>query len=341
MKYLAQTAVIVALFVVAACDDREGAAQSAHPTWEATASPVISDDQLRARTKQIDDAVGPALPIKTRFPGVAMDALPASFDWRTDAAHLSAACADSLNEIANQGDCGNGWAMAPAAVMTDRICIHSNGTRTGKAHHLSTQDVSSCCKFFNAWGSCGQICDGGLPAGAFKYWAESGVVTGMGYGDKSRCYSNQLPPAPPPAAAAVAEPQWSGPQCNKTCENPELEWGKDKHFGNESYHVYGEKNMKAEIFSKGPIASFIYVFNDFNSYKTGVYIPQKGAPFAGSTTVKILGWGTSAGGVPFWTCANSWGAAWGEDGFFRILRGNNTCSIEASINGPCAGTPRL
>ncbi len=34
-------------------------------------------------------------------------------------------------------------------------------------------------------------------------------------------------------------------------------------------------------------------------------------------------------GVPYWLCHNSWGPGFGEDGFFRILHGADTCTIES------------
>jgi aminopeptidase C len=37
---------------------------------------------------------------------------------------------------------------------------------------------------------------------------------------------------------------------------------------------------------------------------------------------------TTGSPVPYWLVANSWNNDWGEDGFFRIIRGVDECGIE-------------
>lgn len=61
-------------------------------------------------------------------------------------------------------------------------------------------------------------------------------------------------------------------------------------------------------------------------FGTGIY--QEGSShYVGWHAVKIIGWGVG-NGVPYWLCANSWNAEWGDRGFFKILRGSNECLLE-------------
>lgn len=57
--------------------------------------------------------------------------------------------------------------------------------------------------------------------------------------------------------------------------------------------------------------------------------------YEGGHAVKIVGWGVE-NDVKYWLIANSWNERWGENGYFRILRGVDEVGIESNID---AGLP--
>jgi len=77
----------------------------------------------------------------------------------------------------------------------------------------------------------------------------------------------------------------------------------------------------------GPVEVLFNVYSDFRTYKGGVYKKSPTAILSGGHAVKMLGWGVE-NGTPYWLCANSWGPSWGDNGFFKILRGVDECGIE-------------
>lgn len=59
--------------------------------------------------------------------------------------------------------------------------------------------------------------------------------------------------------------------------------------------------------------------------------------------VLVVGFGLeidpySGKGIPYWKLQNSWGPHWGEDGYFRVIRGINEIAIEHS---PVEGEAKL
>ena len=51
-----------------------------------------------------------------------------------------------------------------------------------------------------------------------------------------------------------------------------LKYSKDKHFGDKTYWISGEYNMKKEIYLNGPVEGSFVVYSDFLNYKSGKFL---------------------------------------------------------------------
>lgn len=236
----------------------------------------------------------------------------------------------TLNEVRDQGSCGSCWAFGAVEAMTDRYCIQSNGT---KHFHFSAEDLLSCCPV------CGLGCNGGMPSLAWEYWKHFGIVSGGSYNSSQGCRPYEIPPCEHhvPGNRMPCSGEGKTPKCIKTCENDYTsEYKKDKHYGKHVYSVRGgEDHIRAEIYKNGPVEGAFTVYSDLLSYKSGVYKHIQGDALGGHA-IKIMGWGVEKGNK-YWLIANSWNSDWGENGFFKILRGEDHCGIESSI---VAGEPK-
>lgn len=94
--------------------------------------------------------------------------------------------------------------------------------------------------------------------------------------------------------------------------------------------------IQNEIMTNGPVEGAFTVYEDFINYKEGVYKHVTGKALGGHA-IRILGWGVEDE-TPYWLIANSWNTDWGNNGYFKILRGENHCGIEAEIS---AGIPKF
>lgn len=126
------------------------------------------------------------------------------------------------------------------------------------------------------------------------------------------------------------------PKCVKKCQDSyPVEYKKDKRFGKSSYSVSrNQKQIQTEIMTNGPVEGAFTVYEDLINYKDGVYQHVTGKVLGGHA-IRILGWGVE-NDTPYWLIANSWNTDWGNNGYFKILRGQDHCGIESEIS---AGLP--
>eukprot|EP00455_Lapot_gusevi_P036500 TRINITY_DN4062_c0_g1_i7.p1 TRINITY_DN4062_c0_g1~~TRINITY_DN4062_c0_g1_i7.p1 ORF type:complete len:526 (+),score=195.00 TRINITY_DN4062_c0_g1_i7:56-1579(+) len=229
--------------------------------------------------------------------------IPDHFDWR------NVNGVNYVSPVRDQGNCGSCYAFASMATLEARIRILSNNTQQPI---LSPQHAVSCSQY-------SQGCDGGFPyLVAGKYGMDFGIL-------EEECY--------PYASASGVSPA----KCQETsvCAKPVRHYTATYSYIGGYYGASTVELMQQEIMANGPIAVSFEVYPDFTHYTSGVY-KHTGLlgfnPFVITNhVVVIVGWGVTPDGIPYWIVKNSWGPNWGENGFFRILRGNGQYGGECGI----------
>lgn len=252
-------------------------------------------------------------------------ALPDSFDARTNWPQ----CQSVIGHVRDQSACGSCWAFGSTEALNDRLCI-SHGLTT----LLSPTDTLACCSGMKCAFSMG--CNGGQPSGAWKWFTETGVVTGGDYNDQATCEPYPFPPCahhvePTADLPACPSDDYSTPKCASACsvKSYGVDYSKDKHLAKTSYSVRTEQDMMQELVERGTLSVAMTVYEDFLSYTGGVYHHTSGKSLGGHA-IKMIGYGVE-NGTPYWLCVNSWNYAWGDNGTFKIRRGSNECGIEGSV----------
>ncbi|XP_040896912.1 pro-cathepsin H-like isoform X2 [Toxotes jaculatrix] len=204
-----------------------------------------------------------------------------------------------VTPVKNQGRCGSCWTFSTTG------CLESvNAIATGKLISLSEQQLIDCAKHFNNYG-----CLGGLPSQALEYIKyNKGLMTEEDYPYKG--YDGTCHFEPKLAAVFVRD------VVNITS--------------------YDEKAMVDAVARLNPVSFSFDVTSEFMHYKEGVYTSThcKNTADRVNHAVLAVGYGAEEDGTPYWIAKNSWGTAWGKDGYFLIERGKNMCGLAACSSYP-------
>ncbi|XP_012939419.1 dipeptidyl peptidase 1 [Aplysia californica] len=220
--------------------------------------------------------------------------LPANFDWRNVKGQ------NYVSPVRDQEACGSCYAFASMGMAEARVRIQ---TKLSQKPIYSPQDVLECSEY-------AQGCGGGfsyLVAG--KYAQDFGIVE-----EKCNPYKGRDVPT------CTTDP---------SCERVRA---KDYSYIGGFYGNCSEPAMRRAIYDRGPVAVGFEVQSDFFFYSEGIY---QGTginfnPFVVTDhAVVIVGWGEDSDGKKFWNVKNSWGADWGDHGYFKIARGNDQQGIES------------
>jgi len=228
--------------------------------------------------------------------------VPADWDWR------SVVGKDLTTWNRNQHVpqyCGGCWSFGSTSALSDRILIANQGQFPEV--NLAPQHLISC--------NGGGTCDGGSALGAYEWIAANGIV-------EETCDPYEAK---------------DGLPCNPPCKTY---WGfnesmtivtNNKNWTIKEYGtVRGADAIKAEIYTRGPVACSIDATYKLEKYSGGIYEEFKDVPIA-NHIISIVGWGSTP--VPHWIVRNSWGTYWGEFGYFRIVLGK--LSMNMGIENDC------
>jgi len=208
--------------------------------------------------------------------------------------------------------------------------LHSNKTLDLSDEYLvdcdgSHDDIHADCSIFGGWPylAYGFIMKaGGLPSEEdYPYCAGTGDCYPCMLGPKSLC-------GPPPY---YCDEDIVATQCPPNKQNVAAKIRGWTAISED------EEEMRDLLPTVGPM-SVLLDATQLQFYQSGVWDGKvPGAPdFAGcrdylNHAVLAVGYGTDADAGDYWIVKNSWADSWGEDGYFRITRGEGTCGINTAV----------
>ena len=196
-----------------------------------------------------------------------------------------------VTRIKNQGTCGVCYIFSAISNFETQFAI-----KYSKLYTFSEQEVLDCYS--------GATCDGGYISDVFNFLS----IDGSCY---LTDYSNTYGGLP-----------YYG--YKRDCKDKKCV----KIAKTEGYDNGNGELFILSLLQKG--SASVYINSDLlRSYSSGII--SEPCNTSVDHAVVIVGYGTynyTGKNIKYWIARNSWGDDWGENGYFRIIRGENECGIE-------------
>ena len=206
---------------------------------------------------------------------------------------------NKVTPVKDQGNCGSCWAFATIGNLEGLYA-----GQKGELKRFSEQMLIDCDTSDSG-------CNGGLMQYAFTWLKSFGCIMleedypytgkkGTCKSDKSKCIDMIV------TGYKKLGSSWS------------------------TWSEVDEDDVKEFLYQTGPLAIALNA-DPLQTYTSGIIdLPSSQCPSSGiNHAVLLVGYGTAE--LKYWIVKNSWGASWGENGYFRIRRGNGTCGINCYI----------
>ena len=207
----------------------------------------------------------------------------------------------------SQGHCGSCWAFASTHSYADRRSIEANAMTAP----LSSQYTTSC---FTEAAESGNGCCGGNPVKAYLGFQLRGALT-----NTCAPYDNFLKYYYRILKLSIDH------TCPSTCaDGSNFDPGALSLTGYEVTLFENDENAVIQALQNGPVTVGMPVSENFYNFYSGcgIFCHEPGdALLQQKHAVEIVDYG-SENGTDFWVIKNSWGNTWGENGYFRIRRGD-------------------
>lgn len=232
--------------------------------------------------------------------------VPKEFSWK-----------DKMSKPRSQGSCGSCYAVSTLSMLEARI--RKNYPDLVNKYFSDTNELSLSSKHALKCSVYNQGCDGGYAYLVMKFFNEFEMLL-------DKCYDRS--------------------SCGKKCKDANLEKlqlsVKNYHYIGGSYGKCSEEAILNEVYQNGPIVVSFEPDYSFMFYKSGIYFSPNNNWMTNNLSkpewqkvdhsVVLVGWGeeiVEGKAVKYWLLQNSWGSNWGENGYFKLMRGVDHLGIES------------